>query len=155
MDETSRAALDFLRSNDKLVWVLDQLLASFSEGIAHSAKERGIAHQVDFLAAEATLTQKERTKREKYETSRPYDENEKLELIRFALAQVFVTLPAMQTATSKALRDLGSSATAIEFSTPDDEERPDGSYAQTLAPDSSVVDDLRQRLDHFLKNLAK
>lgn len=153
MDETSRAALDVLRSDEKIAWVSEQLVASFSEGISHSAKESGGSVQRDFIDS-MTLTPREKTKREKYESSRPYDENEKLELVRFALREVFVTPPAMQNAATKTLRDLGSTASTIEFAAPDEEERPDGSYTRQLVSDTTVVEELRSRFDTFRVRLT-
>ncbi|WP_157256524.1 hypothetical protein [Pelomonas sp. Root1217] len=153
MDETSRAALDLLRRDDKIDWVLSHLVSSFSEGIAQSAKERGSLAQVDFQLASFDMTSKERTKREKYETSRPYEEAEKLELITFALHEVFVTLPEIQAATAKALTELGATSTRIEFDAPDDEERTDGSYAVDVAPNTENLADLRQRFASFTQKL--
>jgi len=101
------------------------------------------------------LSSREKTKREKYETSRPYEEHEKIELVKFALEEVFVTLPTMQMATERALRELGANATAIEFLAPDDEERPEGSYAQELGrEDERRVENLKQRLAEFSERLS-
>ena len=102
MAETSRAALDVLRADEDIAWVATQLIASFTEGISDSATE---SWAVDEPAAQS-LTLREKTKRAKYETSRPFDEHEKLSLIRFALREVFVTLPAMQRAAAGALKNL-------------------------------------------------
>jgi hypothetical protein len=153
MEETSRVALDVLRSDEKLAWVTEQIIASFSEGIAQSAKESTSVVQSEFID-DMALTPREKTKREKYETSRPYDENEKLELIRFALEEVFVTLPSMQNASAKALHDLGSVALSIEFTAPDEEERLEGSYTRNVAQNVISVDDLKQRLEGFHKKLV-
>ncbi len=153
MDETSKAALDLIRRDDKVDWVLEQLISSFSEGIAQSAKERVAAVQADLEVAETQMTSKERTKREKYETSRPYEEAEKIDLINFALHEVFVTLPEIQAATAKSLKDLGATSTRIEFTAPDDEERADGSYAVDVSLDRNNLEDLRQRFASFSKRL--
>ncbi len=153
MVETSRAALDVLRSDDKLAWVAEQLIASFSEGIAHSAKESTSVVQNEYIE-DMALTPREKTKREKYETSRPYDENEKLELIRFAFDEVFVTLPSMQNLSAKALHDFGSTASVIEFTTPDEEEPLEGSYTRDIAQNGMSVEDLRQRLEDFRNRLV-
>ncbi|WP_121242998.1 hypothetical protein [Sulfurisoma sediminicola] len=154
MTDQSRAALDLLRLDEKLSWVSEQLVASFTEGITHSAKEETGLGQRNFLDS-MDLTPRERTKREKYEMSRPYDESEKMELIQFALKEIFVTLPSMQDATAKALRDLGSRASAIEFSAPDDEERPDGGYQRSLRDGAVDAEDLSERFAAFRERLAK
>jgi hypothetical protein len=153
MDETSRAALDVLRSDGRMAWVAEQMIASFSEGIAHSAKESADPAQREFGDV-VSLSARDRTKREKYETSRPYTESEKLVLIRFALEEVFVTLPSMQDASVKALADLGSSASTIEFTAPDEEERSTGSYSRKLSNDPDAILVLRERLAVFCEKLV-
>jgi hypothetical protein len=155
MDETSKGALDLLRKDDKIDWVLNHLISSFSEGIAQSAKERGNIDQFDFRLPEADITSKERTKREKYETSRPYEEPEKLELITFALHEVFVTLPEIQAATARSLIELGATSARIEFDAPDDEERAAGSYAVDVSPDKDNLEDLRRRFSAFAERLKQ
>jgi hypothetical protein len=155
MDQRSQAALDLLRKDDRVAWVVEQVTDSFAEGIAQSAKERAImAHADFFVMSDSDVSARERTKREKYETSRPYQEAEKLELIRFALKEVFVTLPKVQEANAKWLRDLGSDATTIEFDTPDNEERVEGSYAQSLTPDQAVNADLDRRFSDFIEKMT-
>lgn len=155
MDETSKAALDLLRRDDKVHWVLNHLASSFSEGIAESAKERRIVLQPDLQGSEVDITSKERAKREKYETSRPYEEGEKLELITFALHEVFVTLPQMQAATARTLKQLGVASTRIEFDAPDDEERVDGSYAVDVSPDQDNIKELQKRFMAFAERLTR
>jgi hypothetical protein len=153
MDETSRAALDVLRSDENVAWIAEQLIRSFSEGITQSAKESGAVAQSDAYGLEP-ISLREKTKREKYETSRPYEESEKLELIRFALAEAFVTIPSMQNASAKALADLGSTASLIEFTAPDEEERAEGSYTRKLSDDPASVAGLRKQVETFSQKLT-
>lgn len=155
MDETSRSALDVIRLDPAMGWVAAQLVDSFTEGIAESAKERGVAIYSQAMDAEGETTRRERTKREKYETSRPYQEGEKLNLTQYALEQVFVVVPAIQLASSKALSGLGAPSTAIEFLAPDDEERPEGSYSRQGPPSPDEVADLKQRFEAFREKLQK
>lgn len=155
MDDKSQAALDILREDERFGWIVEQLNDSFAEGIAQSAKERGSLAQGDYMASsEASFSTRDRRKREKYETSRPYQESEKLELIRFAIHEVFVTLPKVRQANSSWLRELGSTATTIEFDAPDNEERTERSYVQSLAIDESTLADLQRRYEQFVENLV-
>ena len=155
MEETSRNALDVFRSNEPVAWIAEQLVTSFSEGIAHSAKDGEQVLQRDFIELMG-LSSREKTKREKYETSRPYEEHEKLELVKFALNEVFVTIPSMQMATEKTLRELGTKAIAIEFLPPDEEERLHGSYIREFGRvDTNQIDDFKHRLSKFLERLSK
>jgi hypothetical protein len=156
MTETSRIAIDLLRTNEEVAWVADHLLASYSEGIAQSAKELAVSDASDLvLAQNATTARREKAKREKYETSRPYSEAEKIELLEFALEQVFITLPATQASIATALIDLGATANAIEFSAPDDEEPETGFYTLRLSTDEQKLDDLRARLERFCSELRR
>lgn len=154
MDITSRAVIDLLRTDERLTWIVDQLVASFTEGIAQSAKETGDSTRMDPVNAGVVST-REKTKREKYETSRPYSEEEKVALIEFALHEVFVTLPSIQAATATALAQLGSSANAIEFAAPDDEERIERSYTRKISPEGVRAEDLRNRFEAFRRWLAQ
>lgn len=123
MKKTSREALDLFKK-EKISWIVDQLIASFSEGIASSAEDASPIHG-DISIESVKLSSSERTKRKKYETSRPYDEHEKLDLIKFALHEVFLNLPALKMSADKSLKELGATADKIEFLAPDEEEHPD------------------------------
>jgi len=69
------------------------------------------------------LTSRERQKREKYETTRPYTDGEKLELLAEALETLYIDLPAIQAAGLEALQDLGGGGASIEFAAPDEPEQ--------------------------------
>ena len=62
MAETSRAALDVLRADKDIAWVADQLIASFTEGIADSATESWTVNE----QALEYLSPREKKKRKKY-----------------------------------------------------------------------------------------
>jgi hypothetical protein len=149
MNETSRAVLAALRSDRKVSWVAEQLVTSFSEGVTLSARESRDAGD-DLMA----LTPREKTKRQKHGTSRPYYESEKIELIHFALREIFIALPSMQIASIKALREFGSLASSIEFATPDEEERSEESYTWSLVEDLPSVEDLQRKLQEFSQSLV-
>lgn len=152
MEEISRAALEVLRSDQRISWIPDQLIVSFSEGIACSAKDTdGEAQRT--IVDSMDLSAREKTKREKYETTRPYNESEKLELVQFALQEIFVTLPSMQNAAARALKGFGSTAVAIEFTSPDEEEQAGGPHIQELVDNAAPVDELRRRLEAFRQRL--
>jgi hypothetical protein len=155
MEENSRSTLDVIRSDENLGWVAAQLVASFSEGIAHSAKDGESVLQRDYMESMG-LSPRERTKREKYETTRPYEESEKIDLIKFALGEVFLTLPSMQIATEKYLKELGSKASAIEFRSPDEEGLLEGTYRREFGQDNNGrIKDNKHRLAVFSEKLTE
>ena len=148
-NEKSRAVLEVLRSDEKIAWIVGQLIASFSEGLTLSARDAtSVGH--DLIA----LTPPERTRRQKHEISRPYDEKERIELVRFALKEVFVALPRMQVASAKALKEFGSLASSIEFTAPDEEAQVEEGYTRDLVRDLPSVEDLQRRFDDFSQRLV-
>jgi hypothetical protein len=156
MAERSRDAMDTLRGDPAIAWVVDHLSETFSEGVSHSAKEDLPSTRTDFMQAAGELTPRERTKREKYETSRPYTEQEKLALIEFALEQVFVAVPAMESATWNSLKELGSNVERVEFSLPDEEDRIQATeHIREVAPDPERAIDLKYRFEAFRETLRK
>jgi hypothetical protein len=153
MEDRIRDLLDAIRKDEQLSWVVEQLNASFAEGISQSAKDASSQALAEFVAP-GSLSTREKTKREKYETSRPYTEDEKLELTKFALKEVFLTLPAMKASTFELLRELGSTASSIEFTVPDEEEREEGSYAEATNPNRDSQQELSRRFTAFLGRIS-
>lgn len=146
----SRDLLDLLRRDEKIAWVVDHLLNSFAEGITESAKEKVVNSNPE---VDDKTEAREKTKRAKYETTRPYTDSEKIELISFAIQQVFEVIPAMQTAAAHALKEFDVNASVIEFAAPDSEERTDETYSRLLESYGPVERDLRSRYEKFKRAL--
>lgn len=153
MEDRVRDLLDAIRTDEQLFWVVEQLNASFAEGISQSAKDASSQPLAEFVVP-GSLSAREKTKREKYETSRPYTDDEKLELTKFALKEIFLTLPAMKASTFESLRELGSTASSIEFTVPDEEEREEGSYAEAANPNRASQQELSRRFNEFLQRIS-
>lgn len=131
MDERVDKLLATLRERDETSWVADQIVQSFGQGISMNVKEASL--DLQFSALEPVgLSTRERQKREKYETTRPYTDEEKFDLLRVAMKTLFVELPAIQVAGMSGLQELGSSATTIEFVPPDEPERGRFQYSKSL-----------------------
>ena len=75
------------------------------------------------------LSSRERQKREKYETTRPYSSDEKIELLRSALRTLFIELPEIQVTAIDLLRSFGAKADHIEFVPPDEPEQGQFNYS--------------------------
>jgi hypothetical protein len=156
MDERSRVALDLIRDDKEVSWVRDQLVVTFAAGFMQSAKERSLNNTSESLSIlEANVTKRERSKREKYETSRRYDEVEKVELIVQALHEVFVTIPAIQLAVAQSLQKFGAETAFIEFLPPDEEEEAivESAPGHTISMNTDTQADLRQRFEEFKARL--
>jgi hypothetical protein len=131
MDERVDKLLVMLRERDETSWVADQIIQSFGQGISMNVKEASL--DLQFSALEPVgLSTREKQKREKYETTRPYSDEEKMELLREAIKTLFVELPAIQVAGMSGLQELGSKATVIEFVPPDEPERGRFEYSRSL-----------------------
>lgn len=154
MEDKSRIALDLIRHDHRTYWVWEQLAASLEEGITQSAKERVPNSDESEVAFSRRLTARERAKRETYETSRPYEEHEKIELIAYGLKEVFMTIPAVKLAAISALQELGSTATTIEFSTPQDEGRLEDIESHVLAMNETTAQRLAERYATFRATLV-
>lgn len=153
MEDRVRDLLDAIRADEQLFWVVEQLNASFAEGISQSAKDASSQPLAEFVVP-GSLSAREKTKREKYETSRPYTDDEKLELTKFALKEIFLTLPAMKASTFESLHELGSTASSIEFTVPDEEERKEGSYTVAANPNRASQQELGHRFNVFLERIS-
>lgn len=151
MEDISRDLLDLMRRDERLSWIVEQLTSSYAEGISQSAKDSNSHVQNEFSDVQS-LSTREKAKREKYETSRPYTNEEKLDLAKFALKEVFLTLPAMKASTFESLRELGSTASTIEFTVPDEEERTEGSYSEEINPNRVLQQELGRRINEFLQS---
>ena len=71
------------------------------------------------------LIARARKKRETYETTRAYTDDESLELVKDALRSLYVTLPAIQAGALKKLHALGLDFSDIKFEVPDEPGRED------------------------------
>lgn len=152
MDEKVDKLLVILRERDDTSWVADQIVQSFGQGISMNVKEASL--DLQFSALEPVgLSTREKQKREKYETTRPYSDEEKTELLREALETLFVELPAIQVAGMAGLQELGSKATAIEFVPPDEPEQGRFEYTKRLDDVRAEQAALRTRFSEFEEDL--
>lgn len=147
--------LRLMRESDDIRWVAEQIEASFAQGISMSAKEAIVDARFFDLQSPTGLSKIEQRKREKYETTRPYTDLEKKELIVAALKAVFVDLPATQSAGMKGLHEVGADVTSIEFMPPAELEQGHSGYSRNLAETQAQESSFRERLEKFLAGFNK
>jgi hypothetical protein len=152
MEKKVRELFDAMRADESVSWVVEQLSASFAEGVSESAKD-AVAQESAKSNAGGSRAKREKSGRENYETSRSYTDVEKLELAKFALKEVFLTLPAMTISTLERLRELGSTASSIEFRTPDEEGPEDGAHVLASSLNGVSQQELRRRFAEFLRGI--
>jgi hypothetical protein len=139
--------LRLLREDGATAWVSDQVVSSFVQGVSMNVKDaQSDAGFGDFEPI--GLTNRERRQREKYETTRPYSEQEKLQLLDQALKTLFVVLPAIQIAGLRNLGEFDGGATEIKFVPPDEPELGRSEYTIELA---STVERTTLLFENFRK----
>lgn len=147
------AILSALRKSESTSWVAEQTTFTFSQGLSVSGKEA--SQELAFAALEpAGLTYRERRKREKYETTRPYSDGEKLDLLVRALTTFFIDLPAIQMAAFSGLRGLGVDAATVEFVTPDEPGQGEAAYSMSLQAVASQKEYLAHKFREFAEMLS-
>lgn len=144
--------MGLMRNSEDFSWIADQLSSTFDQGVSIKAKEAQADRQFDQSSYRQTT--KEAKKREKYETSRPYSDQEKLELLSKAITAVFETLPAIQSNGIKTLKKFNESITRIEFFSPNSTEQ-NPSYYIDLPEIDSKNQKLKENAQKFIQELMK
>lgn len=146
--------LQLLRETEDSTWVADQLERTFAQGISMPVKDS--KDDVEFYRLEPSgLTAREKKKRETYETTRAYTEEESVVLIRDALRSLFMTLPATQSSAIKGLRGLGLDFNEINFVAPDEPGRDDAPHTLTTNAEDFSAEQAETRLQEFLERIAE
>ena len=144
--------MQLLRDKRETIWVAEQLSDTFAEGVLVELKD---IDQYDLMyAVPADITKRERAKRKKYGTTRPFTEQERLELLEHGLSRIFVEIPAIHESTFKKLKNINSSISEITFLPPDE-----GKEIETHTINHSDViesrKNLNSRYNKFLDELKK
>ena len=147
--------LQLMRESDDARWIAEQIEASFAQGISMSVKEAIVDGRFFELQPPTGLSKTEQRKREKYETTRPYTDSEKKDLVIAALRAVFVDLPAIQSAGLKGLREVGAESTSVEFLPPAEPEQGHLSYSRNLSESLAQESSLSERVEKFLAEFNK
>lgn len=101
-------------------WVADQITETISQGVSMNAQEASSDSRFFNLVEPADITQRERNRRQKYETSRSYTEDEMVDVIRDALKKYFIDLPSVRMSAIENLKNVVGDVDSIAFSTSDD-----------------------------------
>ncbi|MBL4713965.1 MAG: hypothetical protein JKY64_05525 [Alcanivorax sp.] len=146
--------LELLRETEDSTWVAEQLERTLAQGISMPVKDsKGDA---EFYRLEPSgLSAREKKKRETYETTRAYTEEESIEIIQDALRSLFITLPATQSSAVKTLRELGIDANQINFVNPDEPGRDDAPHSLTINAENFSKEQAEARLQGFLERISE
>lgn len=155
MDQKIGHALRILSDEMQSTWVSDQVESSFEEGITERVSEqpKSAASSVATVAVGFRDAKKEQSKRESYETTRPYSTEEQLKLLEFALEQVFLALPAVRESASSQLRTLDPAIEAVEFLSDQDQAAAPGHRQELSSEDASPTSDLAESIQSFMQKV--
>lgn len=142
--------LKVLRESSSNAWAADQLERTLAQGLSMTVKDtKGDA---EFYRLEPSgLSAREKKKREAYETTRAYTEDEAIALIENGFHTIFVTLPAVQASAMKELRALGRDFENVEFVPPDEPGRDDKPHTLTVQQEGFSEELATQRVQRFLQ----
>ncbi len=111
---------------------------------------------IEFFHLEPSgLSPREIKKRETYETTRAYTDEESMELIKEAFNALFVTLPSIQASAIKELKILGIDFSNIEFVQPDEPGREDIPHSLPSDIQEFSAESAKQRVEKFFKEIVR
>ena len=110
-----------LKESSDSRWIANEVDETLSEGISINVKEAAEDSKFDELVIFQNLPAQERNKRQKYETSRPFSDDEKLDVVIKAFEVVYVELPAIRKSAILNLTKFDSNIQTIVFSSSDEE----------------------------------
>ncbi len=106
--------IKLLRESESTAWVAEQIKYTLSQGKSVTYKDA--AKSKDFFKLESSdISNRDRKKRDSYETTRPYTEAEARELTVSALRSLFLDIPWFQLKAFMNLNDLGIDVGEIQF----------------------------------------
>lgn len=113
--------IEEMRQSKTTEWIADEIEETLVQGISMNAKEALNDAGFFQLKRSNEITTRDRNRRQNYETSRPFSEDEKTELIIKALKSIYLELPKIKLSALENIRDLEISATEIRFYSSEDE----------------------------------
>ncbi|WDF99217.1 hypothetical protein PSR30_01210 [Pectobacterium carotovorum subsp. carotovorum] len=110
-----------LRESPITSWVAGEVDETLSQGISMNVKDAATDSKFYELLLSQNITTQERNKRQKYETSRAFTDDEKLEVILKAFEVIYLDLPAIRQSAIINLAEIGTNIEKITFSSAEEE----------------------------------
>ena len=147
--------LRVLRQTPTTTWIADEIDETLSQGVSMNVKEAATDSRFFDLVPSQDLPAKERNKRQKYETSRPFTEEEKVEVILKALEVMYLDLPAIRSSAINNLK-VFEDVESITFSSADGEFIEEGIVHEIYADEvSQELDTFKEMHSNFIRELEK
>ena len=110
-----------LRENPATAWIADEIDETISQGVSMNVKDADKDSSFFELASTEELSTKEKNKRQNYETSRPYTEEEKIDLALKTIKVMYLDLPAIRYSALNNFREFCDEVKSISFSSDEKE----------------------------------
>jgi hypothetical protein len=143
--------IKMLREKKDTLWVADQLSETFSEGVLMEIREMSQHEEFDLVPE--GITKKEKIKRQKYGTTRPYSDREKLEILENGLRRTFLEIQEVQISTFERIKKFVPSILNIIFVSPDDAKGE--THTINLSKIKGSNENLKERFNQFIVNLRE
>jgi hypothetical protein len=110
-----------LKESPSTRWVANEVDETLSQGVSMNFKDAAEDSRFYELMPASNIPAQDKNKRQKYETSRPFTEGEKIEVILKAFEVMYLDLPAIRESAIKNLSEIDNSIESIVFSSADDD----------------------------------
>ncbi|MEQ9914309.1 hypothetical protein [Pectobacterium polaris] len=110
-----------LRESPTTSWVAGEVDETLSQGISMNVKDAATDSKFHELLPSQNITAQERNKRQKYETSRAFTDDEKLGVILKAFEVIYLDLPAIRKSAIVNLAEINTNIETITFSSAEEE----------------------------------
>lgn len=145
-----------LRASSKTRWIANDIDETLSEGVSMNVKDAITDSNFFELLPSQDLPIQEKNKRKKYETSRPLNDEEKIQVILKAIEVTYLDLPAIQQSAIKNINELDGNIRSITFSSSDVEKLEDEVMPEIhLNNIDKKVDEYRNLHSNFIGELDK
>ncbi|MGE6321003.1 hypothetical protein ACQKEF_12085 [Pseudomonas oryzihabitans] len=133
-------------------WVADQIEETLIQGISMNAKEAIDDARFFQLRPSYEITTRERNKRQNYETTRPFSDDEKIDLIISAIESIYLELPKIRKSALDNIRELGIPIEKICFFSSEDESV---NQYETLDIDFEKIEEEADIAEHSFESFTR
>lgn len=110
-----------LKESPSTRWVANEIDETLSQGVSMNFKDAAEDSRFYELIPASNIPSQDKNKRQKYETSRPFTEDERIEVILKAFEVVYLDLPAIRDSAIRNLVEIDNNIESIVFSSADDD----------------------------------
>lgn len=148
--------LRVLKESPSTRWVAHEVDETLSQGVSMNFKDAAEDSRFYELMPAINIPTQDKNKRQKYETSRPFTEDEKIEVILKAFEVMYLDLPAIRESAIKNLAEIDNGIKSIVFSSADDDiSNEKNTHNINIVGISEESNRLRKIHSEFVKEIEK